>query len=100
MLAQDARGDERENRLLAADHERVAGVVPALKARHGDRALGHEVNDLALALIPPLGADHDDELAHDLANHKQNGETDEHAALSLIHISEPTRLGMISYAVF
>src|SRR5450756_2947526 len=24
----------------------------------------------------------------------------DHAALSLIHISEPTRLGMISYAVF
>ena len=36
-LAQDAGGDERKNGFLAADDERVTGVVAALKARHGAR---------------------------------------------------------------
>lgn len=37
-------------------------VIP--KASDGSRTLGQEVDDLALALIAPLGADHDDILAH------------------------------------
>ena len=61
-LAHDARGNQRQHRLLAADDQRVPGVVPALEARHGARALGQQVDDLALAFIAPLGADDDDEL--------------------------------------
>ena len=46
--------------LLAADHQRVAGVVAALEAHHALRAVGQPVDDLALALVAPLGADDDD----------------------------------------
>ena len=50
--------------LLAADDQRVAGVVPALEARDRGGALGEQVDDLAFAFIAPLGADDDHELAH------------------------------------
>ena len=64
LIAQDAGGNQRQDGLLAADHQRVAGVVPALEARHGRGALGEQIDDLALAFIAPLGADDDDELSH------------------------------------
>ena len=64
LLAQDPGRDQRQDGLLAADDERVAGVVAALEAGHRGGALGQQVDDLALALIAPLGADDDDELAH------------------------------------
>ncbi len=64
VLAQDAGGNQRQDGLLAADHQGVAGVVAALEARHRGDALGEQVDDLALALVAPLGADDDDELAH------------------------------------
>jgi hypothetical protein len=66
--AQDPRGDEVQHRLLAGDDQRVAGVVPALEAHHALRAVGEPVDDLALALVAPLGADHYDVArAHGLA---------------------------------
>ena len=43
---------------LAADHQRVAGVVAALEAHDDVGALGQPVDDLAFALVAPLGADH------------------------------------------
>ena len=64
VVAQDARGDELEHSLLAADDERVAGVVSALKAHHGRRAVREPVHDLAFALVAPLGTDDDYVLAH------------------------------------
>ncbi len=63
-IAQHARGDQRENGLDAVDDERVAGIVPALESRDRGDALGQQVDDLALSLIAPLGADDDDEAAH------------------------------------
>ena len=57
-------GNQRQDGLAAADHQRVAGVVAALEARDRGGALGQQVDDLALAFIAPLGADDDDELAH------------------------------------
>src|SRR5207344_536699 len=54
------RGNEVQHGLLAADHQRVAGVVAALEADHALRAVGQPVDDLALALVAPLGADDDD----------------------------------------
>src|SRR5690606_27753503 len=45
---------------LAVDHQGVAGVVPALEAHHHLGALRQPVDDLPLALVAPLGADHGD----------------------------------------
>ncbi len=56
---QDPRGDQVELPLLIAPHDRVAGVVAALKSHDGVAVLGEQVGDLALALIAPLGADYD-----------------------------------------
>ena len=56
---QDARGNQREHRLDAVDDQRVAGVVPALEPHDRRGALGQQVDDLALALVTPLGADDD-----------------------------------------
>src|SRR6185369_3731829 len=41
------------------DHERMARVVAALEAHHRRRVVGQPVDDLALALVAPLGADDD-----------------------------------------
>jgi hypothetical protein len=46
-------------RLVAAD-DRVPGVVAALEARDCGGTRGEQVDDLALALVPPLRADDDD----------------------------------------
>ncbi len=100
LLAQDARGNERQDGLLAADDQRMAGVVAALEARHGGGALGQEVDNLALAFIAPLRADDDDELAQRrpltlLAHQKQKDHADQHAAqprdaqLTIGHVQEP-----------
>src|SRR4029077_16916614 len=84
LLAQYPRRDQRQDGLLAADDQRVTGVVAALKACHGDGTLGQEVYDLAFAFITPLGADDDDELSHlrdpPLAHEEQNDDADQHGA--------------------
>src|SRR5581483_4576683 len=38
--------------------QRMAGVVAALEAHHDVGAAGEPIDDLALALVTPLGADH------------------------------------------
>ena len=58
-LAHDARWDQLQRRLDALDDQRVAGVVAALEAHHALRVVGQPVDDLALAFVAPLGADHD-----------------------------------------
>jgi hypothetical protein len=55
VVAQDAGRNEMQHGLLALDHQRVAGVVAALKAGHRADALGQQVDDLALAFVAPLG---------------------------------------------
>ena len=57
---EDPRRDQVELELVALADDRVAGVVAALKADHDVGLLGNQVDDLALALIAPLGADYDD----------------------------------------
>ena len=59
----DARGKERELVDRAVDDEGVPGVVAALEAGDHVGALGEPVDDLALALVAPLGA-HDHHVAH------------------------------------
>jgi hypothetical protein len=59
------RGNEVQRRLDALDHQRVAGVVPALEPHHALGVIGQPVDELALALVAPLGADdHDVAAAH------------------------------------
>ena len=55
---EDAGRDQVELERLAVAHDRVAGVVAALEADHGMRPLGKQVDDLALALVAPLGTDY------------------------------------------
>ena len=43
---------------LAVDDQRVAGIVAALETHDDVGLLGQPVDDLALALVSPLGADH------------------------------------------
>ncbi len=64
LLAQDAGRDQVQHRLLAADHQRMAGVVTALEAHDTLGMIGEPVDDLALALVAPLGADYDYILRH------------------------------------
>ena len=46
-----------QDRFLALDDQRVAGIVAALETRHRADALGQQVNDLALAFVAPLRAE-------------------------------------------
>ncbi len=46
-----------EGELLAVAHDTVAGVAPALIAHDVIRTGSELVDDLALALVAPLGAD-------------------------------------------
>ncbi len=62
--AEDPGRDQVQNGLLAADDQGVAGVVPALEAHDAVRPLGEQVDDLALALVTPLGPDDDYVLSH------------------------------------
>ena len=64
---EDAGRNQAQHRLAAADDERVPGVVAALEAHDALRVLGQPVDDLALALVAPLGSDDDDVFAHGLA---------------------------------
>src|SRR5262249_30500428 len=60
---EDAGRDQVQHRLLAVHHERVAGVVAAVEAHDHVRVRREEIDDLALTLVAPLGAD-DDRRAH------------------------------------
>ena len=64
VCVQDAGRDERENGFLAADDQRMPGVVAALEARDRVRLIGEQIDDFALALVAPLQADHDQILTH------------------------------------
>ena len=58
--AHDPRRQQAELVGLRAHYERVPRVVTALEAHDGIGAARQPVDDLALALIAPLGADHGD----------------------------------------
>ena len=62
-LAQDAAGNQLQNKLLALDGDGVAGIVAARIARYDLEALGENVNDLTFSLIAPLCADNNRRLS-------------------------------------
>ena len=55
----DAGWKQREFVGLAVDHQRMAGVVAALKPHHNVGADRQPVDDLAFSFVAPLGADND-----------------------------------------
>ena len=59
VVVEDAARHELQGVALAADDDRVAGVVAALVAHDVAVLLGQQVDDLGLALVAPLGADDD-----------------------------------------
>ncbi len=58
--ADDAGGQERQLVDVLADDEGVAGVMSTLEADHHIGALRQPIDDLAFALIAPLGANNHD----------------------------------------
>ena len=60
---QHARRQQRQLVGFAVDDERVAGIVAALEAHDDVGLLRQPVDDLALPLVAPLGAD-DDNIGH------------------------------------
>ena len=63
-VVQDARRDEMQHELLAFDVYRVTGVVATLVARHDREVRRQQIDDLALALVAPLRAQHCKILCH------------------------------------
>ena len=57
VRVQDAGRDELQFILLAVYHNRMAGVVAALAAHDQIRLACENINELALALVAPLGAE-------------------------------------------
>ena len=70
----DARGQQAELELDAVDDERMTGVMAALEAHDDIGALRQPVDDLAFALIAPLGADHRD-IRHDRLPYRHSRES-------------------------
>ena len=58
-FVQNSRGDQVQDELFRADHDRMARVMAALVARNNVRPLRQQVNDLSFSFIAPLGADDD-----------------------------------------
>lgn len=61
---EDAGRDQVEDGLLAVQHQGMTCVVATLETHDGAGGFGQQVDDLALAFITPLGAEHDYILAH------------------------------------
>ncbi|MNG62431.1 hypothetical protein D3C79_206340 [compost metagenome] len=70
-FAQHARRDQVQHGLLTVDHQGVASVVATLVAHYGGSMFGQQINDLAFALITPLGAQDYDILTHNTCPHSR-----------------------------
>ena len=57
--AHDATGNQVQRGFHAIDHQRMTGVVAALKAHHACGGFGQPIDQLAFAFVTPLGTDHD-----------------------------------------
>ncbi len=82
---QHSARNQLQHELLAIDDDRVAGIVAAGIAGHNGEVLRQNVDDLAFALVAPLGADnyrglasfqcqlrHRDSRTHSSAAHSTN----------------------------
>ena len=59
LRPQNAAGHELQNEFLSVDDDGVSGIVAAGVARHDRKCLGEYVDNLALALVAPLGSNND-----------------------------------------
>ncbi|MNC94513.1 hypothetical protein D3C83_113870 [compost metagenome] len=57
VRVEGAGRDQMQDRFLAVDHQRMAGVVAALKADDDIGVAGKQIDDLAFTLVAPLGTD-------------------------------------------
>ena len=57
LLAQDAAGNQLQDKLFAGDGDGMPGVVSAGIARNNFEIIRKDIDDLALALITPLGSE-------------------------------------------
>jgi hypothetical protein len=46
-------------------HQRMPGIVTTLEAHHSRHLIGQQINNLTLAFITPLGAQHYNIFTHD-----------------------------------
>ena len=53
-----------QNGFFTANHQRVAGVMPALKPHNRISLLGQQINNFAFALVAPLGSKYHHVSAH------------------------------------
>ena len=59
LRPQNAAGHELQNEFFSVDDDGVSGVVAAGVASHHRKCLSEYVDNLALALVAPLGSDND-----------------------------------------
>ena len=86
-VAQDARRNQVQHRLLTIDDKCMAGIVAALEACDRSRAIREQVDDLTFAFVTPLRADDNDVFTHEnpvqtparlAAQEKEHGHADHH----------------------
>ena len=70
-FAQHARRNQVQYGFFAVDNQRVARVVAALVTHYSGSMFGQQINDLAFALITPLGAQDYDILTHNTCPHSR-----------------------------
>jgi len=58
-LAENAAGNKLQHEFLSAVNYRMPGIVPARVACHRAEPLAEHVHDFSLALVAPLGSEHD-----------------------------------------
>ncbi len=65
MFPQNAGRDQVQRGLLSFDDQRMTRIVTTLEADHRRHLFSEQINDLALTLVTPLGAQHYNILSHD-----------------------------------
>ena len=63
-ITQNAGWNQVQDRLITPYQERMPGIMATLKAHNGRDAVRQEINNLAFALIAPLGANNYNTLTH------------------------------------
>ncbi|MCY1179441.1 hypothetical protein D9M73_198420 [compost metagenome] len=89
--------------LLTVDHQGVASVVATLVAHYGGSMFGQQINDLAFALITPLGAQDYDILTHNTCPHSRKlgagGSRQENSRSQWRYLPKPVLLNQLPVAV-